>query len=525
MRVLVDKIPFANTITYEQFLSRVNRFKVSDVLKKCNRARAWLEEQAGIENALLALQPNDQYRCPKRVEVYLAPSRIAFLAKTSILRSSENRQGTLSDIDFAYLIYMQANMAEAFTAKQDKTVEDKYSFLIRIEGEQSFYQERLRHAFARSWMIYIEANRSLTDRRTFDLEDEWRKYAGMDLGKFILLGFNYFAGLGEHESVSRHFASSGIFTGKLFEEDCEGFLAIAAATPKQFRDESKKYEVEDPLYKKSEFNVLWPRPLIAIGSELTSPLPVLIANRVADGIRFDLRERMRHEGKGNPFSAYFGKLFEEYIGRLLKWTFGQDKVHYEPLYGKPERAGPDWVVIDGDAAILIECRTRTLTIETRALAEIGAVRDDIRKMFVETLMKYPSKIEDLRSGRTGLDFSGVKRIFPLIVTYERVSYEAIYREIARIEFDAAGRGWFGDYELLGAEDLELLSAWHSFRSIPDMIQARKKQYLKETNDVADFLNAFGRENQLEFGHPLLSEVLSHLLDTAFDAIKGGMPRA
>ncbi len=65
MRVLVDKIPFANTITYEQFVSRVNRFKVSDVLKKCNRARAWLEEQAGIENALLALQPNDQYRCPK----------------------------------------------------------------------------------------------------------------------------------------------------------------------------------------------------------------------------------------------------------------------------------------------------------------------------------------------------------------------------------------------------------------------------------------------------------------------------
>jgi len=127
MRVLVDKIPLENTITYEQFLSRVNRFKVSDVLKNCNRARAWLEEQPSMENALLALAPNDHYLCPKRVEVYLAPSRIAFLAKTSILRSGENRQAPLSDIDFAYLIYLQANMTEPFTAKQDKTVEDTYS--------------------------------------------------------------------------------------------------------------------------------------------------------------------------------------------------------------------------------------------------------------------------------------------------------------------------------------------------------------------------------------------------------------
>lgn len=523
MQVLVDKIPSENNITYHQFLSRVNRFKVSDVLKRCNHARAWLEKQASMDKALLALAPNADYLCPARVEVYLAPSRIAFLAKTSLLRSTENRQRQVTDLDFAYLIYMQANMTEAFTAKPNKTIEDNYSFLIRMEGEQSLYQERLRGAFARSWMIYIDANRSMADRRQFDLEEEWRRFAGIELGRFILLGFNYYAGVNEHESVTRYFASSGIFTGMLFEEDCERFLALASTTPEGFREESSKYEVSDPLYKKSEFNVLWSRPLISIGQELICPLPVLVANRVADGIRFDLREAMRVEGLGNRFSQNFGLLFEEYIGRLLKWSYGEEKVHHEPIYGKPEKGGPDWVVIDGDTAVLIECRTRTLRVETRALAEFEDVRDDVRKMFVDTLIKYPSKIQDLMSGRTGLDFSGVVSVVPLIVTYERVSFEAVYREIARMEFEAAGKEWFGDYELMGSEDFELLSAWHTFRPVHEIVQERKKRYKEQPNDMSDFLRLYGRENELQFNHPLMAEILDRLLETGFDALEGGMP--
>lgn len=414
-------------------------------------------------------------------------------------------------------------MAEAFTAKRNKTVEDKYSFLIRTEGEQSLYQERLRGAFARSWMIYINANRSMADRRLFDLEEEWREFSGIDLGKFILLGFNYYAGVNSYMSVTRYFASSGIFSGKLSEAECEQFLTITSATPEQFKEHSKEHAVEDPLLKKYEFNPLWSRPLISIGSELVCPLPVLVANRVADGIRFDLRDSMRREGTGNRFSQNFGLLFEEYIGRLLKWTFGEDKVQREPVYGKPEKAGPDWVVIDGESAVLVECRTRTLTIETRSSTDFAAVRDDVRKVFIDTLLKYPGKIADLRSGQTGIEFSGVKRVVPLILTYERVSYEPIYREISRIEFKDAGKDWFGDYELIGSEDFELLSAWHSSKSIPEMIEERKLRYKKQPTDMSDFLRAFGTENNLEFAHPLLSETLDHLFETGFHALEGGMP--
>jgi hypothetical protein len=520
MRILVDRIPNAPTITYEQFLSRVNKFRTSDVLKRCNGARAWLEKRS-MEDALLPIGVSKTYLVEAPAQVYLSPSRIAFIAKSSILRSSENRQMTCTDEDFKGLVYMQANMVDAFTAKADKTVEDKYSFLIRMDGEQSPYQDRLRGAFARSWMMHVDANRS-TKTQGFDLEDEWKSLTGLDLGKFILIGFNYFSGVIDNEAMVRHFASSGIFAGKLTQEECERFLAIAAATPEEFREESKKYQVKDPLYIKSEFNLLWRRPLIAIGSQLLAPLPILVANRVSDGLRFDLRESMREE-KRNPFSEYFGKLFEVYVGRLLEWTFGADKVHYEPQYGKPIRHGPDWVVLDGDTAILIECRTSALTVETRALAKIEDVRDDIRRMFVETLSKYPGKIAELRSGAAGLDFSGVKHIVPLIVSYDRVCSETVYRDVAKLEFAADHREWFDDYELMGVEDLELLSAWHSFRPIHKTIAERKQRYPADRSDVADFLNAFGRENSLPFGHPLHTELLDRLMESAFNAIPGGMP--
>jgi hypothetical protein len=104
-----------------------------------------------------------------------------------------------------------------------------------------------------------------------------------------------------------------------------------------------------------------------------------------------------------------------------------------------------------------------------------------------------------------------------------VCSEPVYRDIAKLEFAADHREWFDDYELMGVEDLELLSAWHSFRSIHKIIAERKQRYPTDRSDVADFLNAFGRENSLTFDHPLHAELLDRLLESAFDAIPGGMP--
>ena len=63
--------------------------------------------------------------------------------------------------------------------------------------------------------------------------------------------------------------------------------------------------------------------------------------------------------------------FQRYVGWLLNDSLGsRASVIEERAYGKPEKLGPDWIVFQGDAAVLIECRTSSLTLESKETADL-----------------------------------------------------------------------------------------------------------------------------------------------------------
>jgi len=415
---------------------------------------------------------------------------------------------------------MHANLLDAFGVQPTKTTEDRYRFLLRVAAEQFSYQGKLRTTIPRAWLIFLEANRSVATR-PFDLEAEWMSLTGIQLETFLTIGFGYYAGFLQHSSLVRHFAASGILRGSVTEEACENFLSLASATPELYRKLSRVHQVDDPLYIKNEFNMLWQRPLIAIGNELFAPVPFLVANRMTDGILYDLMDAKAEKDR-NPFSEYFGRLFEEYVGRLLKWTFGEENVHQEPKYGKPAKDGPDWIVIDGDTAILFECRSSRLKLKTRVFAQPGDVMDDIKRMFLETLEKYPGKVDDLKSGVARLDLSAVRRFESIILMYDRVFFEPIFRDLAKQEFTRSGKPWSDDFELMDISDLEVLSAWHSSHPMGQLLAERRSRYQTEASDFSEFLYRYATERGLNYSHPLLTDVQDRLLDTLFGAIPEGL---
>ncbi len=74
---------------------------------------------------------------------------------------------------------------------------------------------------------------------------------------------------------------------------------------------------------------------------------------------------------------FFGEIFEAYIGLHLEKFYDHDHLHFEPKYGKEHRRGPDWIVIEGNRAVLIECRTSRLRKETKSRAEFDDVQKDL----------------------------------------------------------------------------------------------------------------------------------------------------
>lgn len=417
--------------------------------------------------------------------------------------------------DFRGLAFMYANLQDASVNPGGPKV-DPYSTLIRTAWEQFAYQEHLAPIIPRAKLLLIDGNRELSDR-PFDLEADWFDKTGIDIERFMVIGFGYFAGSLAHSSLARYFADRGHLEGKITQEECEKFLQRTAATYEQFRELSREYAVLNELYIKTEFNVLNKRPLIAIDDEIIAPVPRLLAWRISEGLYFDLMD-IFHKPEGNPFLDYFGKLFEHYVGRLLKWTFGEERVIHEPVYGKGEKRGPDWIVLDGDTAMLFECRSSRLRLDSKVFGQREDLLKDTERIFLDTLRKYPGKIAELQGGSLGVDISTVHRCEAIIVTYDALFVESYFRDLARQDFDKRGLTPFEDYHVMSIVDLEALSAWNHSVPIKQVLFERKTEVTSSPapEDFSAFLRQYSMEHKLAWGHPLLEEVREQFFKANFD---------
>jgi len=469
-------------VKYNELLARINRFRVSDVLVRCNAMANWADSV-----------PLGQARVGGTVVTLWA---LAFIAKTSLLRSTDNRQRELTDQEFSRLLALQASLEDAFVQKADADLE---GFLIRTAWEQFPLQEAKNRMIPRTLMLLKDANEAL-GRTPIDVEAAWREMTGLTLEEFLITGFAYFAGVRSYNRVIRHFAGSGVFKDKISVQQCEAFLRLASATYEQFRELSDVHRIVDPLYAKTEFNVLTQRPLIAREDELIAPVPNLLLHRTTDGVRYDLRERFKEERR-NPFSEYFGQLFQHYAGQLLRWAFDPTQVHPEPAYGKPERRGPDWVVVDGSTALLFECRTSGLTLESKTIADREQVLADLERILIDTARTYPQKVADLQAGITGIDVNGVTKFVPIIITHEPAYFEPVLRGLSSKELDERA----GEYRHIDISDLETLVSWHGKCRMTDVLEAWVNRYKSRPSQLGLFLNDWAKEHELDFRNELLDQ--------------------
>jgi hypothetical protein len=314
--------------------------------------------------------------------------------------------------------------------------------------------------------------------------------------------------------VHRNFPARGILASIISQDDCAKVLARIGATYEEFRKLSQEFRVEDELFVKSEFNVLVKRPAILHGSEVLLPVPRLLLQRVTDGLFFDISDGLERQ-HSQRLRDYFGHLFEQYVGRLLKWTFGEDRVFPEQSYKVDkhrEVEGPDWIVVDGDTALLFECRSRRISLDARVYGRQETVADDMKKLLVDTVRKLPGKLDDLKEGRNPIDLRGVTKFEKIVVVYDRVAWEdMIFRLEVRTQLAKAGLPADEDYHIIDVEDLENLTAWNSDRPMKDIFAARMANY-EPGQDLADFINEYAVANDLGLRHPWLDSVLDDFFD-------------
>jgi hypothetical protein len=125
---------------------------------------------------------------------------------------------------------------------------------------------------------------------------------------------------------------------------------------------------------------------------------------------------------GVEFSNYFGLMFEAYVGRILNHSVGAAGLLSEEVirqtYLADRGKAPDWVVIEGEAATLVECKATRFSRAALATGKEDTVNESLKQV-----IKGLRQLDDFRrasmEGRPGLEsLRGCKSFRPVLVTLE-----------------------------------------------------------------------------------------------------------
>lgn len=359
----------------------------------------------------------------------------------------------------------------------DRSVQQEYRnsnpvfTFLRIVASQMPYAVSLFARYAQPLVLYQEIPKEIAGREgvpKFDFETAFKKLNKVSLSDFLKVGFTAFAAAQNNDGITRGYfekaRSQGISlpTGKKLSL----VLDQLAASPETIKDEYQQAKLPDRRFQMYDFNPLFLRPLIRPWPprnrnafdeyRMIAPLPGLIAYRTSTGIFYNM---FNHYGE--EFSKYFGLVFEAYVGRILKNCVSSgtlfSEIDIRKNYPSAKGKVPDWVIIQGKTAILIECKATRFSRGAVTTGDQVATKSSLKQV-LKGLGQLQAFKEACLAKKAGLEFLNRCTKFESVF----VSLEAMhlinskfFRTYIDGELGAEGR-YNLSWHILSVEELEML---------------------------------------------------------------------
>ena len=413
------------------------------------------------------------------VEKKYPPFIAAMITKYAILNSNmHSGWSPISDDEFLPIIEMVTECAvyDPEFDLSNKSLEEKEeigaSFLLRKIGSQSRLDIPLHNVLGGTIYLYEEMAKDKNAPPFIKklVNSQFEELFGVSIFDFLKIGFLLFSGS----------ANKGVLTGEYFEKARKRGLSIPnnevvnnclkqiACDQYQFRKICRKNKSKEEYYESYELNPLLEYPIIRLwkhsnqnnpkDDKFIAPVPNLLIYRLTTGLYYQLFNMK--EGK-EKFSREFGKLFEDYTGKLLRWYKLPDKILsadeikiHIPGYKKKNIKIPDWVIFCEEGVILIECKATGYSqdmYERGLKAEANSCIKQIRKGIIQ-MNEFETQIPILceKFGKNYTDLQVQK----IIVSYEnllglRVGFLKNY-----IDKEIIKNGYSTDWKTLWIWELE-----------------------------------------------------------------------
>ncbi len=304
--------------------------------------------------------------------------------------------------------------------------------LLRIIGNQMPYAVNLFGQHTRPLMLFHEIPNQLAGRpevAQFDFAANFQKISGVSPIDFIKVGFIAFVAGRNHLAFTRRYFEAARAKGLSLPGDGDviQILDNIAADPKKLSETYHRFKESDRRFSMYDFNPLFMYPIVRPWRQkevasmdedrLIAPLPDLIVSRISLGIFYQMFNYYLTD-----FSNYFGYVFETYIGRILQESALPgtvlSEVDIRKAYPADQGKVPDWIIINGTTAILIECKATRFSRAALATGLEEAINSSL-KQIIKGLRQLHNFIEACKAKRPGLEaLHGCTTFKPVLVSLE-----------------------------------------------------------------------------------------------------------
>jgi hypothetical protein len=389
------------------------------------------------------------------------------------------------------------------------------SCLIRFGSSQFDYDREARHLLPRTLIIYRDLWGNFANSSQVDINSAIQDFSGLNLQEILLLSF-YFSGSSKHGffRLNENADNYPTIAKNYFDINKQhAFVNWIACSYQEFRELSRKDSLPSTEYEKFRFNPLHTKPIIIpdrnpkpMSSQVyITPIPTLICEKVTRGLYFSLSDYFNN-GRNNPFRGAFGSVFEEYVGLLLKQTFGEENVKCQWKYGskKQPKDTPDWFVIQNKIAVLIEVKHSGLHLNSKMWGDIEQVQKDLKNTIGAGVNQMWGFENDIVNGLCSIPdwFNNIQIVERLVITYDRSYFlNWILRDEIRSLYPSIPATYH--WHTIAVEELEY------FLGITgaNFIEALQEKRLEPDLDRMDFRDYYSRMySKFDFKNPYLDSI-------------------
>lgn len=369
---------------------------------------------------------------------FIAAGISSFAIRFSNPNRHTNREFTLSDLTDLYNLVLDYLTADPITTDEeiDKVFHksNPVFVMLRMVASQFPFEVNTFGFVAQSLLLFSELPNRLENKKgipKFEFYREFQKLTGLSVQDFMSCGFVIWTGSSSKNTIglTRNYFEKARSQGVELPDD-EGFLLMLnsiAADPDRFRQTYEQMKQKDRRFRVYDFNPLFTFPLLRPWhhnqwktkeqDRIVAPLPDLIAYRISTGIFYEMFNRYKEQ-----FAHYFGYLFEAYIGRLLEASVKSQNLISEDTirqtYSESSGKAPDWIVLDGSTAILIECKATRFSLAALGTGAEESVNDSL-KQILKGLKQLHEFRQSIITKAPGLErFHYCTEIKPVLVTFE-----------------------------------------------------------------------------------------------------------